>query len=151
MPQNTSKTSCFQTLLWLDDQKYKRRTASTNFSYLLSISRSTLERTSTLLLSVHLLSTMSCPSTPIYVSSRDSTPSPSSSSDSENAAMNRQIRSHRAQGCMTMTTNVLTIAQICHNTMEEAREYQDEWIDELSDEAGATYSRTFMHAAMISH
>jgi len=52
---------------------------------------------------------------------------------------------------MTTTTAVLTPAQIWRNVMEEAREYQDEWIEELTDENGAAYSRTFMHAAMISH
>jgi len=52
---------------------------------------------------------------------------------------------------MTTTTAALTPAQIRCNIMEEAREYQDERIEELTDEAGATYSRTFTHAAMISH
>jgi len=35
--------------------------------------------------------------------------------------------------------------------MEDAREYQDERIEELTDDLGAAYSRVFMHAAMISH
>ena len=52
---------------------------------------------------------------------------------------------------MTTTTVALTLAQIRRNMMEEAREYQDERIEELTDEKGAMYSRTFSHAAMISH
>ena len=52
---------------------------------------------------------------------------------------------------MTTTTIALTLAQIRRNVMEEAREYQDEWIEELTDKDGAVYSRMFMHAAMISH
>jgi len=52
---------------------------------------------------------------------------------------------------MTTTTSALTPAQIRQNIMEEAREYQDERIERLTDEDGAAYSRTFMHAAMISH
>jgi len=35
--------------------------------------------------------------------------------------------------------------------MEDAWEYQDERIEELTDQLGATYSRTFMHATMIAH
>ena len=35
--------------------------------------------------------------------------------------------------------------------MEDAREYQDEQIDKLTNEEGAVYSHIFMHAAMISH
>jgi len=52
-----------------------------------------------------------------------------------------------------MTTAVVTLTheQIHANTMEEAHEYQDKQIDELTDSAGATYSRTFLHAAMIAH
>ena len=41
--------------------------------------------------------------------------------------------------------------QIQANAMEDAREYQDEQIDKLTDQLGATYSRTFMHAPMIAH
>jgi len=52
---------------------------------------------------------------------------------------------------MTTTTITPTLAQIRRNAMEEAREYQDEWIEELADDDGARYSRTFTHAAMISH
>ena len=128
---------------------------------------------------------MSRPSSPILVSSCDSTPSPSSSSDAENVEMNRRIRLHRLRTShtritpsppssspdertndgalgfvirasrtsrrMTTTTVTLTAAQIRQNAMEDAHEYQDERIDELTDELGAAYSRTFMHAAMISH
>jgi len=50
---------------------------------------------------------------------------------------------------MTTTTIALTPAQIRHNIMEEAREYQDEWIDDLTDENGAAYSHMFMHVAMF--
>jgi len=35
--------------------------------------------------------------------------------------------------------------------MEDACDYQDERIDELMDQLGAAYSRTFMHVAMIAH
>jgi len=93
---------------------------------------------------------MSRPSTPIYISSRDSTPS--SSSESENATMNNAIRVHHARGCMTTTTiTPLTVTQIHHNAMEDTCEYHDSRIDKLSDEVGASYSWMFMHGAMISH
>jgi len=52
---------------------------------------------------------------------------------------------------MTTTAVTPTLEQIRINVMEEAREYQDERINELTDRDGATYSRTFMHAAMIAH
>jgi len=52
---------------------------------------------------------------------------------------------------MTTTPILLTAAQVRQNNMEDAREYQDERIDELAAQDGATYSRTFMHAAMIAH
>ena len=52
---------------------------------------------------------------------------------------------------MTTGTVALTPAQIRRNVMEDARTYQDERIEELTDEEGAMYLRTFMHAAMISH
>jgi len=52
---------------------------------------------------------------------------------------------------MSATTVALTANQIHHNIMEDAREYQDKWINELMDQLGATYSHTFMHVAMIAH
>ena len=52
---------------------------------------------------------------------------------------------------MTTMPVVLTTTQIRQNDMEDAREYQDECIEELTNELGATYSRAFMHTAMISH
>jgi len=52
---------------------------------------------------------------------------------------------------MSTAAIVLTEAQICRNTVEDAREYQDECITELTGPDYQTYSRTFMHAAMISH
>jgi len=52
---------------------------------------------------------------------------------------------------MTTTIAALTPAQIRCNIMEEAREYQDERIDKLTNENGARYARTFTHAAMILH
>jgi len=44
-----------------------------------------------------------------------------------------------------------TLEQICANIMEDACEYQDKRIKELTDQLGTAYSRTFMHAAMIAH
>jgi len=52
---------------------------------------------------------------------------------------------------MTTSTVVLTAAQIRRNVMEDARTYQDERIEELTNEDGAMYMRTFTHTAMISH
>jgi len=52
---------------------------------------------------------------------------------------------------MSTTTIVLTAAQISWNAMEDAREYQDERVEELAATDFQTYSRTFMHVAMISH
>ena len=52
---------------------------------------------------------------------------------------------------MSTTVVTLTPEQIHLNDMEEAREYQDGRIEELTDQDGARYSRTFMHAAMIAH
>ena len=52
---------------------------------------------------------------------------------------------------MTTTPIQLTTAQIYQNVMEDAREYQDERIEELSDKLGTAYSRMFTHAAMILH
>jgi len=123
---------------------------------------------------------MSRPSSPILVSSRDSTPSPPTSPDE----VERQIQLFRGRrlvlttalrvqtpsppsnspdewtsdgldqavhGRMTTTTITLTTAQIRRNAMEDARTYQDERIEELTNEDGARYMRTFTHAAMISH
>jgi len=89
-PQNSLPSSCIPTLLWLDDQQYKGMTLVVSNPHLLPISRH-LKNLPPQLLSVHLLWKMSRPSTPIYVSSRDSTPSPSSSSDTKNASMMHQI------------------------------------------------------------
>jgi len=52
---------------------------------------------------------------------------------------------------MSTAAIVLTEAQICRNTVEDAREYQDERITELAGPDYQTYSHTFMHMAMISH
>ena len=52
---------------------------------------------------------------------------------------------------MTTTVVTPTLEQIRHNVMEEAREYQDERIEMLTDQNSATYSRTFIHAAIIAH
>jgi len=52
---------------------------------------------------------------------------------------------------MTTTTITPTLAQIQQNMLEDTRIYQEERIDELMDAQGAMYSRTFAHAAMISH
>jgi len=52
---------------------------------------------------------------------------------------------------MTTTPVLPTAAQIRWNIMEDARDYQDQRIEELTNELGAAYSRTFTHAAMISH
>jgi len=82
------------------------------------------------------------------------TPSPPSSSPDERAndgALGFVARTPRSGGCMSTTTVVLTEAQIRQNALEDAREYQDERITELPDMDHQTYSRTFMHAAMISH
>ena len=109
---------------------------------------------------------MSRPSTPIYVSSCNSTPSPSLSSDSENAALICQIHVHHARGHlplaltqptpsppsnspdertsngldlaihgrMTTTATIPTAAQIQQNAIEDAREYHDKRIEELTDQ-----------------
>jgi len=50
-----------------------------------------------------------------------------------------------------MTTVALTTEQIRQNIMEDAQEYQDEWIEELTNDLRAAYSQMFMHAAMIAH
>ena len=52
---------------------------------------------------------------------------------------------------MSTTTIVPTAAQIRQNVLEEAREYQDERIEELPLRDAQIYSHTFMHTAMISH
>jgi len=50
-----------------------------------------------------------------------------------------------------MTSVALTPEQIRRNIVEDAREYQDLRIEELTAEEGTAYSHVFMHAAMISH
>jgi len=52
---------------------------------------------------------------------------------------------------MTTTVVMLTAEQIRQNALEDVRDYHDERIEGLADEDARTYSRTFMHAAMISH
>jgi len=131
---------------------------------------------------------MSRPSSPILISSRDSTPSPSSASDVENEEMNRRIRFHRLRatrfrgfrgtpsppssspdertndgtlglvaraprtgGHMSTTAVTLTMEQIRQHAMDNVREDHDERIEELALMDAQTYSRVFMHAAMISH
>jgi len=123
---------------------------------------------------------MSRPSSPILVSSRDSTPTPPTAPDE----VQRQIQIFRGRrialmatvtvrtpsppsslpnertsdgldqavrGRMTTTTITPTLTQIQQNILEDTRMYQEEWIEELTDAQGAMYSRTFAHAAMISH
>jgi len=52
---------------------------------------------------------------------------------------------------MSTATVELTAAQICQNAIEDAREDADRRIEELAITDTQTYSRTFMHAAMIAH
>jgi len=52
---------------------------------------------------------------------------------------------------MTVSSRLPSLEQIRQNIMEDAREYQDKRIEELTDQLGAAYSRTFMHVAMIAH
>jgi len=123
---------------------------------------------------------MSRPSLPILVSSRDSTPSsssesknavmnlhlrvhcarrvltpspPSSSPDehTNDSTLGLVICTPRSGGHMSTAVVLPSAEQIHQNIMEDAREYQDQHIEELMDDLGATYSRTFMHATMISH
>lgn len=104
---------------------------------------------------------MSCPSTPIFVPSCSSTPSPPLNSPDEhtstgpdvdeNVAMMHAIRVHHAHGRMSPSAIALTQAQIQQNEMEDTREYHDEWIDQLSNAKGAARSHTAMHGAMIGH
>ena len=83
-----------------------------------------------------------------------STPSPPSSSPDErtnDGTLGFVARTPRIGGRMSTATVTLTAAQICQNTMEDARDYHDERIEELATLDAQTYSRTFMHAAMIAH
>ena len=41
---------------------------------------------------------------------------------------------------MTTTPVLPTAAQVCQNIMEDVRDYQDEQIEELTNELGAAYS-----------
>ena len=105
----------------------------------------------------------------------------SPSPDSENAEMNHRIRLHRLRTARSrvtpsppssspnkrtndgtlglvvrtprMSTSVVTFSaeQIRQNALDDTREYHDERIDELALTDAQTYSRTFMHAAMIAH
>jgi len=105
----------------------------------------------------------------------------SSSPDTENAEMNHRIRLHRLRTArsrvtpsppssspdertndgalglvvrtprMSTTVVALTAERIRQNALEDTREYHDERIDELAITDAQTYSRMFMHAAMISH
>ena len=82
------------------------------------------------------------------------TPSPPSSSPDESAndgALGRVVRAPRTSQRMTTTPVILTTEQNRQNDLDDTREYHDERIDELALEDARTYSRTFMHAAMISH
>jgi len=109
------------------------------------------------------------------------THAPSSSPDSANTEMNHRIRLHRLRTArsrvtpsppssspdertndgalglvvraprMSTTVVTLTAERIRQNDLEDTREYHDERIDELAITDAQTYSRTFMHAAMISH
>jgi len=106
---------------------------------------------------------------------------PSSSPDLENAEMNRRIRLHRlrtarpqftpsppssspdertndgALGLVVRTPRMSTTVvapteeRIRQNALEDTRDYHDERIEELAPMDAQTYSRMFMHAAMISH
>ena len=52
---------------------------------------------------------------------------------------------------MSTTVVTLTAEQIHQNALEDIRDYHDERIEELAPRDAQTYSRTFMHAAMIAH
>jgi len=52
---------------------------------------------------------------------------------------------------MLTTVVTLTAEQIRQNALEDVRDYHDGRIEQLADEDARSYSRTFMHAAMISH
>ena len=115
IPLNSLQNSCIPTLPWLDDRRYK----SHHFPYQIPIFPLSLieqsEELSTAFICPSLKHNMSCLSTPIFVSSRDSTPSPPSRSPDErtnNGAFDLAIRVHYAQGCMTATTTSLTATQI---------------------------------------
>jgi len=78
------------------------------------------------------------------------TPSPPSSSPDErtnDGALGLVVRTPR------MSTSVVTLSaeRIRQNALDDTREYHDERIDQLAPRDAQTYSRTFMHAAMISH
>ena len=82
------------------------------------------------------------------------TPSPPSSSPDErtnDGTLGLVAHAPHTRGRMSTSIVVLSVTQIRQNAMEDAREYQDERIEELATQDARTYSRTFMHAAMISH
>src|SRR6267378_2007438 len=96
---------------------------------------------------------MSDPSTPIFVPSRSSTPSPTPPVV-DLTEMNHRIQQHRARGHPTrgqMATTPLTQSQIRRNAMEDAREYHEERADNLTNDYQRGHRYTSGHAAMIGH
>jgi len=92
----------------------------------------------------------------VYCTQRMRTGSLSLPSDSpdervNNSTLGAVARIPHSRGHMTTTIVALTPEQICANVMEDVHDYQDEWIDELTDQLGTAYSCTFMHVAMIAH
>ena len=82
------------------------------------------------------------------------TPSPPSSSPDERTSdgtLGLVARTPRTAGRMSTTTVTFTAAQIHQNAVEDAQDYHDERIEELTNTDARTYARTFMHAAMIAH
>src|SRR5712691_8510194 len=104
---------------------------------------------------------MSCPSTPIFVPSRSSTPSPSPTlapvpppTTDLNDMMNCLIQQHRRCGHATrgrMAATPLTQAQIRHNALEDAREYHEECSEHLTDDYQQGFRYAAGHGAMIGH
>jgi len=85
---------------------------------------------------------------------RRTTPSPPSSSPDErtnDGTLGLVFQAPRTGGHMTTSATILTAEQIRQNAMADAVDYHDERITELAVVDARTYSRTFMHAAMISH
>src|SRR5712691_1628364 len=104
---------------------------------------------------------MSCPSTPIFVPSRSSTPSPTptpapapSSAPDPNDMMTRLIQQPRRRGQATrgrMATTPLTQEQIRRNAMEEAREYHEERSTNLTNDYQRLARVAHGHAAIIAY
>src|SRR6267378_8188720 len=96
---------------------------------------------------------MSDPSTPLFIPSRSSTPSPTPPAV-DLTEMNRRIQRHRARGHPTrgrMATTPLTQSQIRRNAMEDAREYHEEHFKHLTDDHQQGSRFATGHAVMIGH